>query len=147
MITQHLKLFEFLNRQNVEYLLIGGALAIAYGVPRVTKDIDIFLNPTLSNAEKCLKALQELGMGTTNLTNAEDICAHEITIFKDFIRLDVLTQVKGLSFEEAWKEKVFLSLYQITIPALNLNNLIKSKIAAGRKSDLEDIKILEMAKK
>ncbi len=73
MIAQHLKFFESLNKNKVEYLLIGGTLAIAYGVPRVTKDIDI--------------------------------------------------------------------------PALHLDDLIKSKQAAGREEDLQDIKILEMARK
>ena len=146
MIGQHLKLFASLNKNKVEYLLIGGTLAIAYGVPRVTKDIDLFLNPTLKNAEVLLKSLKEIGMGTADLTNPEDICGTEVTIFKDFVRLDVLTQVKGLVFEEAWKNKIILSLDNVNIPALSLEDLIRSKRAAGRTEDLEDIKILEMAR-
>ena len=146
MIGQHLKLFESLNKKNVEYLLIGGTLAIAYGVPRVTKDIDLFLNPTLENATRLLSSLQELGMETAALTNPEDICSTEITIFKDFVRLDVLTKVKGLEFSEVWQNKVYLSLDKVMIPALSIEDLIKAKRASGRPEDLEDIKILEMAK-
>lgn len=147
MIGQHLKLFEFLNKNKVEYLLIGGALSIAYGVPRVTKDIDLFLNPELENAGRLLRALEELGMGTAGLTNPRDICETEVTIFKDFVRLDILTKVKGLEFGEAWRSRVYLSLENIDIPAISLDHLIQSKQAAGRTGDLEDIKILEMAKK
>ncbi len=147
MIDRYLKLFASLNKNKVEYLLIGGTLAIAYGVPRVTKDIDIFLNPTLQNAEALLNALKEFGMGTVALTNPQDICSTEVTIFKDFVRLDVLTQVKGLEFDEAWQKKIFLSLEEVNIPALNLDDLIQSKRASGRSEDLEDVRILEMAKK
>ncbi len=147
MIDRYLKLFECLNKNNVEYLLIGGALSIAYGVPRVTKDLDIFLNPTLSNARAFLTALNELGMGTASLTTAEDICNTEVTIFKDVVRLDALTQVKGLDFTSAWQKKVFLSLGNVMIPAINIDDLIASKRAAGRPHDKEDIKILEQAKR
>lgn len=147
MIEHYLKLFESLNKNNVEYLLIGGALSIAYGVPRVTKDLDIFLNPTIDNAKAFLKALEKFGMGTAGLTTPEDICKTEVTIFKDLVRLDALTKVKGLDFSKAWQKKVFLSLMNVTIPAINIDDLIISKRAAGRIGDAEDIKILEMAKK
>lgn len=144
MIGQHLKLFGLLNDQRVEYLLIGGTLAIAYGVPRVTKDIDLFIRPVLDNAERCLEALKKMGMGTAHLTNAEDICAMEVTIFKDFLRVDVLTKVKGLDFDEVWKERSDLVVDDVVIHCLNVSDLIKSKKAAGRPGDLEDVKILEM---
>ena len=147
MIDRYLKLFECLNKNNVEYLLIGGALSIAYGVPRVTKDIDLFLNPTIANAKAFLKALSELGMGTASLTTPEDICNTEVTIFKDVFRLDALTHVKGLDFIKAWQNKVFLSLRNIMIPSINIDDLIASKKAAGRPHDKKDIQILKMAKK
>ena len=146
MIDQHLKLFVSLNDHGVEYLLIGGALAIAYGVPRVTKDIDLFLKPTRENAARCLEALQKCGMGTASLTTAEDLCDTEITIFKDILRVDVLTMVKGLDFAAAWANKVFLELDTVLIPSISLEDLIKAKKATARPDDLEDIKILELAR-
>lgn len=143
MSTPHLKLFESLNAKKVEYLLIGGTLAIAYGVPRTTKDIDIFLRPTLDNAKLLLQALENFGMGTSTLVTPDEICKTEVTIFKDFIRLDVLTQVKGIHFDECIKNKFDLQVGSLSVPSLNLDDLIKSKKAAGRTSDLEDIRILE----
>lgn len=147
MIAQHLKLFASLNANKVEYLLIGGTLAIAYGVPRVTKDIDIFLHASVDNAERCLKGMRDCGLTTCELTSAQDLCNTEVTIFKDVVRFDVLTKVKGLEFSEAWQRRVYLSLQNIDIPALHLDDLIKSKQAAGREEDLQDIKILEMARR
>jgi len=147
MIDQHLKLFASLNDHGVEYLLIGGALAIAYGVPRVTRDIDIFLKPDPENAARCLEALKKCGMGTALLTTVDELCETEITIFKDVLRLDVLTNVKGLDFKTAWSHKVFLELEGVLIPAISLEDLILAKRSAGRPDDLEDVKILELALK
>lgn len=146
MIERHLKLFKSLNRHGVEYLLIGGTLTIAYGVPRVTKDVDLFLRPTIENASRCLTALKDCGLGTAELTTPEELISTEVTIFKDVVRLDVLTQVKGLEFDSAWRNKVFLELDDVLIPALSLDDLLASKRAAGRQSDAEDIKILERAR-
>ncbi|MBI4366499.1 MAG: nucleotidyltransferase [Deltaproteobacteria bacterium] len=133
-----------MNDQKVEYLLIGGALAIAYGVPRLTKDVDIFLNPTIENATRCLDALRACGFGTVELTTPQDLCKTEVTIFKDIVRLDVLTRVKGIVFDAAWRNKVFLALRGVHIPAISIDDLIKTKEAAARPGDIEDIKILQM---
>lgn len=146
MIDRHLKLFECLNRNKVEYLLIGGMLSIVYGVPRMTKDIDLFVKAEPQNAERLLSALKELGMGSAYLTDAKSICATEITIFKDFFRLDVLTSVKGLTFDDSWQHRAYLTLDQIPIHCVTLDDLIKSKKATGRPRDLDDLKILEMAR-
>lgn len=146
MIDQHLKLFESLNKKKVEYLLIGGMLSIAYGVPRVTKDIDLFVRGNLDNASLCLEALTDCGLGTALLTTAQEVCNTEITIFKDVVRVDVLTKVKGLEFDQAWANKFSLHIDGTPILCLSLDDLIKSKKAAGRPRDEEDIKILEQAK-
>lgn len=146
MIDQHLKLFESLSRHKVKYLLIGGALAIAYGIPRITKDVDIFVHPTSDNASRILSALKEIGMGTAGLISPDELIKTEVTIFKDFLRLDVLTKVKGLEFDSAWKNRKTLFLDKIPIQALSLEDLIASKKAVGRPQDFEDIKILEMAR-
>lgn len=140
------KTFRVFERRKVECLLIGGMLAITYGVPRVTRDIDLFINPTKDNANAILAALKKMGMDTAEFSSADDICSTEVTIFKDFVRLDILTAVKGLNFSEAWKNKEYLSLQNTDIPSLGLDDLIKSKKASNRPPDIGEIKILEMAR-
>lgn len=147
MTDPHLKLLKSLNDQGVEYLLVGGMLAIAYGVPRVTKDIDLFIRKTRENAEKILKVLSDLGFGTTALTSVEELINTEVTIFKDYLRLDVLTKIKGLEFEEAYQRKKVIQLGSIPVYVLSLEDLITSKKAAGRAGDLEDVTHLEKIKK
>lgn len=144
MIGPHLQLFKCLNSHGAEYLLIGGVAVIAYGFPRATKDIDIFIHPTIDNAQRCLDALAELGFGTVALTTAKQVAETEVTIFNDRLRVDILTRVKGLVFETAWQRRVFFEVSAIRIPALCRDDLISSKQAAGRPGDLEDIKVLQM---
>lgn len=147
MIDPHLKLLKSLNDEGVDYLLIGGMLAIAYGIPRVTKDIDLFIRNTKENAEKILKVLEHLGFGTAHLTTAREIATTEVTILKDYLRIDLLTKVKGLEFDEAYKRKEVLQLENVPVFVLNLDDLIRSKKAAGRPGDLEDVAHLEKIKK
>jgi hypothetical protein len=85
--------------------VIGGIAAVLYGVPRATFDLDIIIEASEENARRLLDALLDAGLGTASLTNKEEILSHEITIFKDQVRIDVQTKTPGLIFEDAWKRK------------------------------------------
>lgn len=143
MIGPHLHLFKSLNDHGVEYLLIGGVAVVAHGAARTTKDIDFFIRPTVENATKCLAALEDVGFGTVFLTTPEKLCATEVTIFKDIVRVDILTRVKGIDFVDAYHKKIFFKVGDILIPTLNKQDLIRTKKAAGRDIDLEDVIVLE----
>ena len=77
MIKDYLRLYKSLNKNRVKYLIIGGIACIIYGVPRTTLDIDIFIEPSLKNAEKLLKALRNAGFGTARLTTPQKIIKNE----------------------------------------------------------------------
>ncbi len=147
MLKNHLELYKSLKRNKVEYLIIGGVACGIYGSPRATKDLDIIIRPTLENAERLLCALKEARFGTAHLTTAKKIIANEINIFQDYIRLDVLTKVKGFDFDTAWKNKKVKFLKSVKIQVSSIEDLIKSKIASGRLIDKEDIKILKNIKR
>lgn len=147
MLEKHLTLYKSLKRNKVEYLIIGGIACGIYGSPRATKDLDIFIKPTLENAKRLLSALKEAGFGTAYLTTPEKIIKNEVSIFEDFMRLDVLTKVKGLNFDKAWQRRQTKILKGIKIIVVSLDDLIISKRAATRLIDKEDIKILKKIKK
>ena len=69
-------------------LVLGGVASILYGVPRATFELDITIEPTKDKAEKLLSAFEEARIGTASLISVEDLVAHEITIFKDYVRID-----------------------------------------------------------
>jgi hypothetical protein len=121
--------------------------AVLYGSPRLTKDIDILIEPTLENASRLLKALKEIGFVTVELTNADKMVKNEITIFRDYIRLDVLTKIKGVNFLKAWNNKVIKRIEGTKLYLMSLDDLIVSKKSAARELDLEDVVILKKIKK
>ena len=114
------------------------------GVPRATFDLDILVEATPENAQRLLDALIDVGMGTATLTNVDEILANEITIFKDRVRIDVQISTPGLQFETAWERKKNMKYQGQIFYVVSLDDLIRSKRAAGRDVDLEDVRLLEL---
>ena len=142
MIDQLQSVFASFQKNDVKYLVIGGIAAVLYGVPRATFDLDILIEPTKENAQKLLNALIDIGFGTAQMTSAEEIVETEITIFTDRVRLDVQTFTPGIRFEEAWPQRASMTYNGQELSVVCLTDLIKSKTAAGREVDLEDVRIL-----
>jgi len=144
MLNRLTGVFESFQRYDVRYLVIGGIAAILYGVPRATFDLDILIEATPDNAKQLLDALLDAGMGTASLTNVEDLLSNEITVFKDWVRIDVLTTAPGIDFQEAWKRRETMMYQGQTFSAVSRKDLISSKKALGRAVDLEDVRLLEL---
>jgi hypothetical protein len=144
MLNQFQDVFKYFQKNEVRYLVIGGIASVLYGVPRATFDLDILIDPTIENAQNLLNALSEAGLGTASLTSAETLLSHEITIFRDRIRIDVQTSTPGIEFLEAWENREILQYQNQHIYLLSKNDLIASKLASGREIDLEDVRILTL---
>lgn len=138
-----LNVYRSLNKYRVRYVMIGGMAAILHGSPRLTKDTDILIEPTVENCQRLIRALKAANFGTIGLTSAKKILYNEVNIFKDYVRLDVLTKVKGLKFEEAWKHREIKRLEGVRVSIVSINDLIASKEAAARDIDLHDVKTLK----
>lgn len=143
MISNPIELFKSLNRHEVRYLIIGGMAAITYGVPRVTKDIDLFIEASESNCQHLLHALEEVGMGTALLTTPAAILKNEITIFDDYWRIDVLTLLRSITFEKAFANRTVYNRDSVELPFISISDLIQEKYRIGRPGDLEDAQLLE----
>ena len=142
MLKDYLRLYRSLNNNKVKYLVIGGIAAIVYGVPRTTLDIDIFIEPSLENAKRLLNALKESRFGTANLTTPNKIIGNEINVFEDYLRLDVFTKPKALTFDKSWKNKKVKRIENINVNFASIEDIMKSKKASKRTLDKEDLKIL-----
>ncbi len=135
--------FACLHSHDVKYVVIGGMAAILHGVPRATFDVDILIETTPENASNLLSALREAGFGTADLIAAEELLAHEITIFKDRCRIDVQTKTPGMVFADAWARRVEMKVEGQPFWVASREDVIRSKRAAGRTIDLEDARLLE----
>ncbi|HQP97943.1 MAG TPA: nucleotidyltransferase [bacterium] len=134
-----------LNTEKVEYLLVGAYAMAAYGYPRATMDIDIWINPSPDNADAVLRALAQFGAPLHNLTR-EDLQKND-TIFQIGVaprRIDLITSVSGLRFEDAFARSTEVEMDGILVPILSIDDLIVNKRASGRTKDLADVESLEI---
>jgi predicted nucleotidyltransferase len=135
--------FASLQAHNVRYLVIGGIAAVLHGVPRATFDLDLLVEATPENVQRLLNAFLDAGLGTAALTTAENVLAHEITVFNDRVRIDVQTATPGIVFQEAWQRRETMHYQGQEFYVMSLEDLLASKRAAGRDKDLEDVRLLE----
>jgi hypothetical protein len=128
----------------VEFLLVGAHAMAVHGHVRATKDLDVWVRPTPENAVRILKALKEFGAPLLDLTETD--LATPGTVFQIGVpplRIDLVTRIDGVEFEEAWGRRVMSPLDGLEIPTLSRADLIANKRATGRLRDLADVEELE----
>jgi hypothetical protein len=136
-------LFAALNDAGAEYLVVGAHALAAHGHVRATKDIDVWVRADPGNAVKVHRALDAFGAPLDNLTPA-DLAAPDV-VFQIGVapnRIDILTVVSGLTFEEAWPARVRSRYGDQAIAVLSREHLIQNKLASGRLQDLADVERL-----
>ena len=143
MLNQYQGVFSSLMRHDVRYVVIGGVAAVIHGVPRATFDLDMLVEATRENAAALLAAFAEAGIVSASLITPEELLQHEISIFRNSIRIDVQTRTPGLDFEEAWTNAKEFVFGDTPFYVVGRNDLIRAKRAAGRPIDLEDVAALE----
>ena len=129
---------------DAEFLVVGGCAVIAHGFPRATGDIDVWVRPTPENAKRVMLALRRFGAPLADLTEADLATpgvAFQIGVVPN--RIDILTDVDGVSFDEAWASRVKAGVEGHDVPVLGRSALLRTKRATGRKKDLLDAAWLE----
>ncbi len=134
------ELLELLNEKRVEYLIVGAYALAFHGHPRFTGDIDILVNSTDENAEKIIETLNEFGFESLGLKPC-DFTEPDNIIQLGFspIRIDFLTSIDGVTWDEAQKGAAVGTYGDIPVKYLGKNEYIKNKKASGRLKDLADI--------
>lgn len=145
MLNQLKDVFSSFQKNDVRYVVIGGIAAVLYGVPRATFDLDILIEATPENARRLLEALIVARLGTAEMTTPDEILAHEITIFRDRVRIDVQTATPGITFTDVWARRREMTYQGQAFYVVARDDLIASKLAAGRPVDLEDVRLLRLS--
>lgn len=143
-LNQDFKEFlELLNKHEVRYLVVGGYSVAIYGHPRYTKDIDIWILTGEENATALLRALDEFGFGSLDLS-ADDFASpgHVIQLGNAPARIDILTSLTGVDFDECWENRIFAEDETLVYPVIALKDLKANKRALGRHQDLADLEEL-----
>jgi hypothetical protein len=145
MLSKDFKEFlELLNENKVKYLVVGGYAVAFHGHPRYTKDIDVWIELSPDNANNILNALKEFGFGSLGL-KPDDFLESDQIIQLGYPpnRIDILTSLKDLKFEDCYKTKVEVEIQGLHIDFIDIENLKKNKRATGRPQDLADAENLE----
>jgi hypothetical protein len=135
------------NAHNVEYLIVGAHALAAYGHVRATKDLDVWVKPSPENAEQVLAALADFGAPLRDVTI--DDLSKTGTIFQIGIpplRIDIITGIDGVKFEEAWPARFQTSIGGVLAFVISRQHLITNKKTAARLQDLADVEKLEETK-
>jgi len=140
------KLLQLLKENKVLFVVIGATAFPVYGYARATLDIDIFVRNDLGNIKRTMKALKEFGYDLMGLT-PEDFLSHKILIRQYMVEADIHSFVKGVTFDELWKNKISAEFGETEVNFPSLDDMIKMKEAAGRAIDLEDLKYLKKIRK
>jgi hypothetical protein len=130
---------KLLKSRNIKYLLIGGYAVGYHGYPRATNDMDIWIAIDNINAERLVQVLKEFGFDTPQLS--KDIFLKEKKIIRMGvapIRIEILTSISGVNFEECYQKKVVDEIDGIQVNIIDLKHLKINKKASGRHKDLDD---------
>ena len=134
---------KLLNESKVEYLLIGGYAVGFHGYIRATGDIDVWVAANGDNASRTVEALREFGFDMPK--DAEQLLLAPDNILRmgvPPVRIEVLSRISGVSFEECYAERVVATIQDVDVPVISLRHLKLNKQASGRSKDLIDLEHL-----
>lgn len=136
-------LFAF-SAEKVEFMVVGGYAMAFHGFVRATGDIDLWIRISEENAEKVWRALGKFGAPLFNL-NVEDLKTRGMVFQIGIVpsRIDIITQIDGVEFEEAWKEHQIVIIEGLRIPLIGKSQLLINKKSTNRPKDLNDALWLE----
>lgn len=132
-----------LNSNQVEYLVVGGYAVGYHGYSRATADLDIWIAVDAENASKMVAVLQHFGFAVPEL--APELFLEQDRVIRmgmPPIRIDVLTSISGVAFQECYAHREVAVLDDVPVNVISLEHLKANKRAAGRHQDLADLEHL-----
>jgi predicted nucleotidyltransferase len=133
-----------LNSHGVEFIIVGAHALAWHGLPRYTRDIDLFVHAEAVNAGEILRVLDRFGFGSLGL-QAKDFLAPDqvIQLGREPNRIDLITGISGVDWDECWHSKVEGEMDGLPVFFLGRDACIKNKLASGRPQDLADVSRLK----
>lgn len=140
------ELLQVFNDLGVEYLIVGGYAAMHYSQPRYTKDLDLWIKPSMDNARQVARAFAVFGLPIEGFT-VEDMADEGFQFFVGCppCAFDFLTSILGLEFESAWSNRVESDQNGTPVWYVGKEDLITAKLAVARDHDLKDIEEIRRA--
>lgn len=137
-------LLRALSAAEVRFLVVGAYALAVHGRPRATGDLDVLVEPTPENAARVMQALKAFGAPPQHVASA-DLSTPGVVLQIGLPprRIDILTQLTGVSFVDAWADRVRHPVGPLDVDFIGKAAFIRNKRATGRPQDLADIAALE----
>ena len=130
--------------EKVEFMLVGAYAVAAHGLPRATGDIDLWVKCSEKNAERVWAAIMNFGAPLANISKQDfSTRGNVVQIGVTPRRIDILTQITGVEYEEAEPQSITIEIEGIAIPVIGLAHLVQNKSAVGRPQDKADVARLQ----
>jgi len=125
---------------DVRFLVVGAYALAVHGRPRATGDLDVWVDPTPTNAARVMRALTVFGAPMEAIAE-RDFATPGITYQIGVVprRIDVLTDLTGLTFDDAWSARVRHPFGDIEVDFIGRDHFVQNKRATGRAKDLADV--------
>lgn len=137
------EMLQLLLEEQVDFILVGAYALSAHGYPRATGDIDIWVKADEANSKRIYQALSRFGAPLDQIN--ENGFTGEGIIFQIGVaprRIDIITQIDGVTYDEADEDKIVVEVEELKLPIISLSKLIKNKMSTGREKDELDAKFL-----
>ena len=134
-----------LIRADARFLVVGAHAMAVHGVPRATGDLDVWIATDDENVGRVWDALLAFGAPITAMGVGRDDLKRPDVVVQIGLpprRIDVLTAITGVGFDEAWPERVTHAVAGIAVPFLGRQALVRNKRATGRLKDRADLEAL-----
>ena len=131
-----------LNKNRVEYVIVGSFALAFHGFPRATGDIDFWIRPISSNVKNLLTALHDFGFGELNISEDDVLSGNIIQLGFPPVRIDLITVLTGLQAENIWEDRKKGKFGKHDVYYISRQNYIKNKRAIGSHKDLADLQLL-----
>lgn len=134
-------LLRALVEADVEFVVVGAYALSFHGAPRASGDIDIFVRPSVDNAARVWRALLAFGAPLSSAGVAQGDFERPDVVYQIGLpprRVDVLTSISGVSFDEAWASRATANVEGRAIHFIGRDMFVRNKLAAGRPKDLAD---------
>jgi predicted nucleotidyltransferase len=131
---------ELMNSHGVDYVIVGGHAVAYHGYPRFTGDMDFFVRASAENAVRVTAVLHSFGFSDLSSIESTLLEAGKvIQLGRPPNRIDLLTGISGVRFDEALQDSVATELDGIPVRIIGFESLLRNKAASGRPKDLVDL--------
>lgn len=139
-----LDLLRALSEEHAKFLVVGAYAVSFHSEPRATGDLDLWVEPETTNAQRVYQALAKFGAPLDDLSVA-DLCSENL-VFQIGVpprRIDILTSITGVTFSQAWPSRIAGHYGGVPFFLIGIKELIINKQALGRPKDLLDLDALK----